>query len=161
MRRFVLTFGFLSVAFYVLILLPPCDRALYSYLRANAWLSNGILNGLGYESHVSECTIRSDRFAIVIRRGCDAVEASWLFCAAVFSFSASPAHKLVGILYGTVALQVLNLLRIVSLFCVGARFPRYFPMAHVEIWPAAFVVVTVLLWWQWLRWTRRSRESTA
>jgi hypothetical protein len=77
--RFVLKFGFLLALFYGLLATPYFDRMLYSYLEANAWLSNAILNGFGQHTQVSEVTIESPQFAIAIRRGCDAVEPTGSF----------------------------------------------------------------------------------
>ncbi len=153
--RFGLLFGVLLGAFYVLILTPLFERWLYTYLGANAWLASGILNVLGQDSHVSEITIRSARFAITVRRGCDAIEPSWLFCAALLAFPASFMRKVTGILVGAVLLQGLNLVRIVSLYFIGLHRPRFFNTAHVEIWPAVFIVVAISLWMAWVRWAQR------
>ena len=91
--RFGLGFGALMGLFYILILTPLFDHLLYSYLGANAWLANGILNLLGQDSHVSDITIRTARYAITVRRGCDAIEPSWFFCAALLAFPAPFTRK--------------------------------------------------------------------
>lgn len=151
--RFVLKFGILLAAFYGLSATAYFDRMLYSYLEANAWLSNTILRCFGQQTHVSEVTIESPQFAIVLRRGCDAVEPTWLFCAAVFSFRAPLIRKLPGALAGIVVLQVLNLVRIVTLYWIGLRFPDIFDSAHTDIWPTAFVVVAIVLFICWIEWS--------
>src|ERR1700761_7308136 len=117
-------FGALIVLLYALLALPAADQALYHYLQANAWLSNGILNLLGQGTHVSDVTIASSTtpFAIAIRRGCDAVEPTWLLCAAILAFPGPWKRKLAGMLAGIVILQMLNLVRIVTLYLIGARF---------------------------------------
>ncbi len=153
--RFGLKFGALMVLFYVLILAPVFDRLLYSYLEANAWLANVLLNWFGQASHVSEITIRSARFAITVRRGCDAVEPSWFFCAALLAFPAPWSRKVAGMLAGALLLQALNLLRIVSLYFIGLYYPRFFNTAHVEIWPVVFIMVAIALWVGWMSWSRR------
>ena len=148
-------FGALMGLFYILILTPFFDRMLYVYLEANAWLANGILNALGQDSQVSDITIRSTHYAITVRRGCDAIEPSWFFCAALLAFPAPFTRKLMGIVVGAVLLQTLNLVRIVSLFFIGLHSPRFFNTAHVELWPAAFILVAISLWIGWIGWTRR------
>jgi exosortase H (IPTLxxWG-CTERM-specific) len=157
--RFGLKFGALMVVFYILILTPFCDRLLYTYLGANAWLANGLLNWLGQATYVSDITIRSAQFAITVRRGCDAIEPSWFFCAALLAFPASGRRKVLGILTGAVLLQALNLLRIVSLYFIGLHYPRLFNTAHVEIWPAMFIIVAIALWVGWIGWSRRPAQS--
>jgi exosortase/archaeosortase family protein len=152
---FGLKFGVLVAAFYALLLVPDCERLLYIYLEAYAWLANAVLNVLGQGSQVTEVTITSPHFSMAIRRGCDAVEPTWLFCAAVLSYPAPLGSKAVGILVGIVVLQVLNLIRILSLYVIGVYFPIFFNTAHVEIWPVVFIVVAIVLMVGWIDWTRR------
>ena len=159
--RFVLKFGLLLALFYGLSATPFFDRMLYYYLEANAWLANTVLNGFGQHTHVSDLTIESPEFAIVIRRGCDAVESTWLFSAAVLSFRAPLRRKLPGVLAGIVVLQVLNLLRIVTLYWIGLHLPDIFNSAHTEIWPAAFVVVAIVLFMCWIEWSGKETITHA
>ena len=158
MLQFGLRFGLLMALYYALALQPWVDRIIYPYLKANAWLSHVMLNFLGQECAVSEVTIRSAGFAISVRRGCDALEPSWFLCAAILSFSARPARKFLGILIGSAVLNLLNLLRIVSLYLVGLRFPRSFEVVHLEIWPVAFIVTAILLWIRWIRWAQPDHD---
>jgi exosortase/archaeosortase family protein len=156
--RFGLKFGVLMAAYYVLVLVPFFERLLYEYLRANAWIANAIINWLGQASHVSEITIRSPGYAIRVRRGCDALEPAWFYCAAVLSFPGALPLKLPGILIGVMAILMLNLARIVSLFFIGLDRPGLFSVAHLEIWPAIFIVVAILLWVGWIGWARQKTQ---
>jgi exosortase H (IPTLxxWG-CTERM-specific) len=157
--RFGLKFAGLMGLYYVLVLTPVCDRLLYEYLRASAWLANGILNWLGQDSHVSEVTIRSARFAISVRRGCDAVEPSWFFCAALLAFPAPSTRKFWGIVAGVAVLQVMNLARIVSLYFIGFKYPGAFGPIHLEVWPVVFILVAISLWLSWIKWSRPTPVS--
>ena len=154
--RFGLKFGLLLVLLYVLLAIPFFDRALYGYLEANAWLANVILRGLGQPTHVSEVTIQSPQFAMAIRRGCDAVEPTWLLCAAMISFPAPLAHKLKGMLVGIVLLQALNLVRIVTLYWIlsaGKRdrkaLNRMLPLKKIIGPGIRFAVIFGLLIFPW------------
>ncbi len=139
--------------FYTLLATPYFDGMLYSYLEANAWLSNAILKALGQHTAVTGVTIQSPKFAVAIQRGCDAVEPTWLFCSAVLSFSSSWVHKLLGVFAGIILLQILNLIRIVSLFWIGLHWPEIFNSVHMEIWPVVFLLVAILLFIGWREWT--------
>ncbi len=151
---FVLKFGALIVLLYALLALPFVDQCLSGYLKANAWLSSGILNIFGQGTHVSDVTISSTstNFAIAVRRGCDAVEPTWLLCAAILAFPGSWKRRFIGMLAGIVALQLLNVIRIISLYWIGSRFPSAFPSLHLEIWPTAFIVVAIALFVGWKGW---------
>ena len=149
---YVAKFGLLVALLYGLLAIPFSDRILYSYLEANAWVSNLILNSLGQGTHVSEVTIQSPVFAVAIRRGCDAVEPTWLLCAAILAFPGSFRNKLVGMMAGLVILQLLNLVRIVTLYLIGTHFPSFFPSAHLEIWPTLFILMSIAIFVGWKGW---------
>jgi len=154
--KFGLKFGALMGLYYLLVLTPVCERILYAYLQANASLASVILNWLGQNSQVTEITIRTARFAITVRRGCDAVEPSWFFCAALISFPAPLGRKLIGIAGGVILLQALNLARIVSLYYIGWLYPRFFGPVHLEVWPVGFIVAAISLWVGWIGWSSRA-----
>ena len=159
--RFGLSFGLWLALLYILLATPFFERALYSYLEANAWLANAILRGLGQHTHVSEVTIQSPQFAMAIRRGCDAVEPTWLLCAAMISFPAPLLHKLRGMLAAIVLLQILNLVRIVTLYWIGIHLPGLFNSAHMELWPTAFIVVAIVLFVAWKETSHRLESHAA
>jgi len=153
--RFGLTFGVLMALYYVVTLLPLIDGDLFpAYLEANAKLSNAILHWFGQASVVAGATIRSPQFSITIKRGCDALEPSWLFCAAVFAFPVPWRRRLPGMLFGVMAILSLNLVRIVSLYFLGIHLPGIFETMHLEIWPVIFILVALFLWIGWISWAR-------
>ena len=148
---FVVKFALLMILFYGLLAIPFFDRLLYANLEVNAWLANAILKALGEETAVVGTTISSPVFAIAVHRGCDAIEPTWLFCAAIISIHSSALRKGIGILCGAFLLHFLNLVRIVSLYWIGIHQPGIFHSAHVEIWPVLFILVEVLLFIAWIR----------
>jgi len=153
---FVLKFGVLMSAYYCIILLPSVDHLLYSYLSANAWLANSVLRLFGADSAVSGVTIHSVAFTMNVRRGCDAIEPAWFFCAAVIAFPSPWASKISGLAAGSAIILTLNLARLVSLYWLGANFPRVFAAAHLEIWPVLFILVAGLLFLGWIGLCRRA-----
>jgi exosortase/archaeosortase family protein len=158
---FGLKFGLLIALLYAVLSTSFFDRALYGYLEANAWLANSILNLCGQGSHVSEVTITSPRFSMAIRRGCDAVEPTWLLCAAMLAFPSRFVPKLYGMLVGIVVLQLLNLLRIISLYWIGIHWPAFFNSAHLEIWPVVFILIAILIFVRWRTWPPTTPKAHA
>jgi exosortase/archaeosortase family protein len=156
---FGLKFGILMALYYGFVLLPFFDRLLYRYLCANAWVTNALLNFLGTPSQVSEITIHSAGHWMNVRRGCDALEPAWFFCAAVISFPGPWGQKISGILVGSAAILVLNLVRLASLYLIGLHYPGFFGPAHLEIWPAAFIVLAVFLFIGWTGWAARRANA--
>jgi len=148
-------FGGFMLLLYGVLALPYSEKVLYSYLEANAWFSSLILNVFGQGTHVSDVTIRSTSsdFAIAIRRGCDAIEPTGLLCGAILAFPALFYRKLAGMAAGVIILQVLNLIRIVTLFWVGSHFSRsVFDSMHLEIWPAMFIMTAIVCFVGWKGW---------
>jgi exosortase/archaeosortase family protein len=157
--RFGLLFTALMALFYGLALVSVLDRCFYAYLCGNAWVSNAILHALGQPSEVSEITIHSAQYVINVRRGCDALEPAWFFCSAVLAFPSSFVRKIPGMLIGGALILILNIIRIVSLYLIGLHRPAFFKTAHLEIWPAIFILVAILLWVQWIKWARGSENG--
>lgn len=150
-RRFLWRFGLLLGAYEALVLLPWADRALYAYLRVNAWGANAILRLLGQDTQLHEVTIRAADFAISVRRGCDALEPAWIYSAALLAFPAPWRTKPGALFLGVAVLLALNFARIVSLFFIGRSWPGFFPSAHLELWPVVFILVALGLWLGWIR----------
>src|SRR4029453_13901506 len=58
-------------------------------------------------------------FAVSIEAGCNGVEATLVLIAAMLAFPAPWKHKLLGLVAGIVAVQALNVVRVISLFYLG------------------------------------------
>src|SRR5215470_12722869 len=58
----------------------------------------------------------SNGFAVSIEAGCNGVEATIVLVAAMLSFPASWERKLLGLAAGVLAVQGLNIVRVISLF---------------------------------------------
>jgi len=155
--RFGLTFCLLMALYYIVALLPWTDGTLFpAYLEYNAKISNAILHWFGQSSTVVNATIRSPQFSITIKRGCDALEPSWLFCAAVIAFPAPWRRRLAGMVAGVAAILSLNLVRIVSLYFLGVHQPAFFETMHLEVWPVIFIIAALILWISWISWSRQN-----
>lgn len=159
---FTARFSLLMAVFYVVSLLPWVDRvALPAYMHLNAAAGAAVLNTFGQGTHAEGIAIRSAAYAVNIRRGCDAIEPSWLLAACVLAFPAGLRAKFGGILAGVVLLHALNLVRITSLFLVGPRWPALFETLHLEIWPVAFIAAAIALWFLWLHRLRPAASPAA
>lgn len=159
--RFMLVMAVFLGAFFAATSTRAFQQGFFPwYMSQNASWSAGLLRVCGEEASSSGASLRSPRFAVEIRRGCEAIEPTVLFVAAVVGFPVSLLARVLGVLLGLVALSLLNLVRIVSLFYVGIYWPNIFEMMHVEVWQPAFIVLALALWIAWAVWaTRRSRPG--
>ncbi|MGB2986021.1 MAG: archaeosortase/exosortase family protein [Phycisphaerae bacterium] len=153
--RFVLVFGLLIGAFYA-VYAPSTKGAVFtSYLALITEVCGAILRLLGQGVTVTGPMIVSPRFSIEVVTGCDGIEATALFAAAVLASPVSLRSRLLFLLAGTAVLMVVNLLRIVSLFCVGVYFPNAMDVMHFDAWPGVLIVLVLLCWLIWARWAAR------
>ena len=105
--------------------------------------------------------LRSTRngFAVSIEAGCNGVEATIVLLAAVLAFPAPWKNKLVGLLAGVVAVQGLNVVRVISLFYLGQWDIQIFEWAHLYVWQALIMLDVLIVWLVWVRTLPRVPDS--
>ena len=157
--KFLLIFGVLLAAFYVFIAFSPfySKRFVPWHLHLIAKVSGHLLSLLRLDITVTGSSIHSPRLTANVIRGCDAVEAIALYVCAILAFPLPFLKKLLGIIAGTFLLLILNLIRIVSLFLIGAYSTKLYDLMHIDVWQAIFIFFAVLLWILWLLWATRSQ----
>nr|WP_233573416.1 exosortase H [Acidovorax sp. 94] len=102
-------------------------------------------------------------FAVSIEAGCNGVEAAIILIAGMIAFPSSWKHKLAGIAIGIAAVQVVNLLRIISLYYLGKWNMTVFEFAHLYLWQALImldVLDVLVVWMLWIRWIARQQPPS-
>jgi exosortase H (IPTLxxWG-CTERM-specific) len=104
--------------------------------------------------------LRSERsdFAVSIEAGCNGVEATIVLVAAILAFPAPWRNKLVGLAVGIVAVQGLNVVRVISLFYLGQWDRQWFEWAHLYVWQALIMLDVLIVWLIWIRTLPRGDE---
>jgi exosortase H (IPTLxxWG-CTERM-specific) len=125
------------------------DHVIEPFTGGIASASGAVLNVLGQNVTQTGTILRNPRFAVNIRNGCNGVEAMLIFLAAVLAFPASWKSRLTGLTLGILAIQLVNLIRVVALFLTGIYFPRIFDTSHTVIWQTIVILFGVLLWIFW------------
>ena len=93
----------------------------------------------------------SNGFAVSIEAGCNGVEATIVLVAAIFAFPAPWKRKLVGLAIGVIAVQGLNVIRVISLFYLGQWNSDVFEWAHLYVWQALIMLDVLIVWLLWVR----------
>ena len=93
----------------------------------------------------------SNGFAVSIEAGCNGVEATIVLVAAILAFPAPWKHKLVGLAIGVIAVQGLNVVRVISLFYLGQWSFDAFDFAHQYVWQALIMLDVLIVWLVWVR----------
>lgn len=154
MQRFLLVFIALLALSFGLELTP----------LAQAWLvtpwTDAVARACGALMRTFDATITTSgnvvgssasAFAVAIEAGCNGVEATLVLVAAMLAFPATWRHRLVGIVAGVVAVQALNIVRVVSLFYLGQWNQDVFEWAHLYVWQALIMLDVLIVWVIWVR----------
>jgi exosortase/archaeosortase family protein len=78
----------------------------------------------------------------------------------VLAFPSTWRHKLVGLLVGFLAVQGLNVVRVISLFYLGQWNTQVFNFAHEYLWQALIMLDVLIVWLLWVRAGSKSQESS-
>jgi exosortase H (IPTLxxWG-CTERM-specific) len=158
MLRFLLLFLFLLGTLFVLDVLPPVEQAvIVPFTSAIAKVCVWIVGAFDANAYAigKELHTRTSDFAISIERGCNGIEAVIVLISAIAAFPAPWKHKLAGIGIGFVAIQAVNLVRIISLFYLGQWNFGWFELFHTYIWQALIMLDALIVFLLWLRYLPR------
>jgi exosortase H (IPTLxxWG-CTERM-specific) len=138
------------------------DHVIEPFTAGVARASGAGLNLLGQQVTLEGTIIQGHRFAVNIRNGCNGVEAMLIYLAAVLAFPASWRARLFGLGLGVVAIQLVNLVRVIALYLTGVYFPKIFDASHTVIWQSIVILFGVLLWILWAnRWATPAMPATS
>ena len=148
--KFLATFlGLLAAGFISLSLNAVNDNLVVPFTGVIAKISGWSLDVIGQDVRMNGTQILSDRFAVDIQNGCNGLETVIIFVAAVLAFPAPLKARGIGLALGVLAIQAVNLVRVVALFLTGAYFPAFFDSSHTVVWQTIVIAFGVLLWLFW------------
>lgn len=147
---FLVKFFVILIAAYLLIAWNPVnDNVIVPFTAAIAKGSAKLLNLMGQPVIVTGTVISSTRFAVNINNGCNGVEAMLILLASIVAFPASLKARAIGLALGALAVQVLNAIRIVTLYLLGAYYPRFFDTFHTAVWQIVIILSAILFFLLW------------
>ena len=154
MFRFFVVFVVLLVSLFTIEVLQPVQQhVILPFTSGIAWVSVNLIELFDSGVAAAGKVIRDveSGFAVSIEPGCNGVEALIILFAAMFAFPAPLKHKLIGFAIGFVAIQALNLVRIISLFYLGQWNMVWFEWFHLYLWQALIILDALVVWLIWLR----------
>ena len=98
-------------------------------------------------------------YAVSIKSGCNGVEAAMILAAAILAYPAPWLNKLTGMVIGVLAIQILNVVRIISLYYLGAWSQKALDIAHLYVWPGLIILDALVIFLLWIHWLGRERSS--
>ena len=154
MGRFAIVFGLvLGLLFTLEMLLPVQEHLIAPFAGILTSISAAIV--LPFDSSVVSygkvLQFQDSGFAVSIEAGCNGVEATIVLIAAVIAFPAGWQARLMGIGLGFLAVQAMNILRIISLFYLGNWNMTFFSWVHLYLWPALIMLDVLIVFIVYLR----------
>jgi exosortase H (IPTLxxWG-CTERM-specific) len=152
--RFFVVFLLLLALLFGLELTPWAQRFFVEpWTAALARISMSLVTLFDADVTASGKVIAStgNGFAVSIEAGCNGVEATIVLIAAMLAFPAPWKHKLAGLAAGIVAVQGLNIIRVISLFYLGQWNRDVFEWAHLYVWQALIMLDVLIVWLVWVR----------
>ena len=159
MKRFVITFLVVLVALFSLEMLNPVqEHVIVPFTALLAKISAALI--APFDDTViafgKVLQFRDSGFAVSIEAGCNGVEATIVLVAAVVAYPASWKARIVAILLGFLAIQALNIVRIISLFYLGDWDLDIFSWVHLYLWPALIMLDVLVVFIFYLRYLANS-----
>jgi len=153
MRRFAILFVVILVSLFAFELTPPGQAIVVPWTGLVADASAGLIRAFDGDAASEGKTLYSKKtgFGVTIEAGCNGVEAMLVLLAGILAFPAPWRLKLIGLAIGAVAIQALNLVRIVSLFYLGQWNAQWFEWAHLYIWQSLIMLDALIVWLLWIR----------
>lgn len=154
MPRFFVTFVLLLAVLFGLELTPWAQALVVTpWTDAVARVATTLIHAFdaGVQANGKVISSATGSFAVSIEAGCNGVEATLVLVAAILAFPATWRHRLAGIAVGTVAVQGLNIVRVISLFYLGQWNYDAFEWAHLYVWQALIMLDVLIVWLLWVR----------
>ena len=158
--KFAGTFLLICLLFYLVTNMAWFTTFRQPLLSMYSGLSAMILNIFGYGVEANGAFLTSDDFSVSIEEGCDAIAPSILYAISVAIFPIAWKYRWRGLVYGLLAIIILNIIRIITLFITGIHLPSLFEFMHVDFWQAIFIVFTVGIWIYWMKRSTQDMTST-
>lgn len=164
MTKFLAIFcATLLTLFTVELLTPVQESVIQPFTSGLASISSALI--LPFDDGViSSGRILRDSatgFAVSIESGCNGVEAAIVLIAGILAFPARWQHKMAAILIGFIAIQVMNIARIISLFYLGQWNYTIFEWTHLYFWPVLIMLDVLVVFALYLRWLGRASEASS
>ncbi|TDG15212.1 exosortase H [Seongchinamella unica] len=164
MKRFVITFLLILVVLFSLEMLNPVQEHLVvPFTGLLAKISAALVSPFDDTvlAYGKVLQFSDTGFAVSIEAGCNGVEATIVLIAAVVAYPGSWKARCTAIILGFFAVQVLNILRIITLFYLGDWDLDIFTWVHLYLWPSLIMLDVLVVFVLYLRYLSRNDGEMA
>lgn len=162
--RLILVFSLILISLFWLELLQPVQvHFIQPFTALIAKVSVGLIQ-LFDSNVISEGIVIRDLktgSAVSIQSGCNGIEAMICLTAAVIAFPSTWRYRALGLAIGFLAIQLLNIVRIISLFYLLQWNQTFFEWAHLYLWQALIILDAFFVFILWLRYLPEPSSEAA
>jgi archaeosortase B (VPXXXP-CTERM-specific) len=126
------------------------SQPFHSFMAITANITAFFLKLTGQDIVVRDTLVSSPQFAFQIVDLCTAVMPMLILTAAILAFPSRVKEKLIGLAVGLVGIFLVNQVRLVSLYFIGAYAPSIFETAHLLVWQSLMILLAIGLWLIWV-----------
>jgi exosortase H (IPTLxxWG-CTERM-specific) len=149
---FVAKFVAALVLFYVVLSMESVsERVVVPFTEVVVKATALLLIAARQQIEVAGTVIRTPRFALDVHNGCNGVEAIMVLAAAMLAFPATLRSRITGLVAGSIAISILNLIRVGSLVWLGEYHRAFFDFVHVGVWQTLVILAAVSMFVFWSR----------
>ncbi len=148
-KQFVARFALYAILLFTVVLVLT-DEDLRPLLVGYSVASAAFLQVLGFSVERIGTVLSLGGFSVNVAGQCSALFEVGLLVAATLAYPAAPGQRLRGILFGTGALLLVNLLRIASLLLIGSVDADWFKWAHLYVCQGLLVACVAAIWLFWI-----------
>jgi exosortase H (IPTLxxWG-CTERM-specific) len=139
----------LIVLYAVVAFNPVNDHVIVPFTAAVASSSAMLLRVVESGVEAVGTVMRSPLFALDVQNGCNGVEAAILLAAAIFAFPATLRSRLIALPLAVIAIELLNLVRLGSLFWLGEHHRAVFDFVHIAVWQSLVILAAISIFVLW------------
>lgn len=96
--------------------------------------------------------------SVAILAGCNGVEAMICLTAALLAYPTTAYQRIVGLVVGYLAIQSLNIMRIISLFYLLQWNKHWFEWSHLYLWQGLLFLDVLITFMLWIRWVTHQNQ---
>lgn len=164
-KRFAIIYVTLMGIFFALISFTPLQKSidingLYSHFVAV--ITSKILNIAGMPSSYHGTLITLPSVTLDVAFGCNGLEAAMIFAIAVIAYPARWKKKIIGILAGSIFLQIINIPRILLLAYLansGIHFKSYFEYIHLYVAQGMMIAISLGIFFLYLNYVKTTQAT--
>ena len=154
MGRFVTVFSLVLISLFTIEMLNPVqEHVIVPFTEMLARISAGIIMPFD-DSVIAQGKVLQfgeNGFAVSIESGCNGIEATIVLIAAVVAYPAGWRERMIAIAVGFLAIQAMNILRIITLFYLGDWNFDIFSWVHLYLWPTLIMLDVLIVFVVYLR----------